>query len=107
VALWVAAIAWGSVSPGGRAHAIPDSLVHAGAYLVLVWLLRRALAASDQNHGLVLPAALAFGFGLLMEGIQASLLYRSAEFHDVVANAVGIVAGLMVRAPGGPRGLES
>lgn len=37
-----------------------------------------------------------FLFGLLIEGCQRLLGYRTADWHDVLANSVGILGGLLL-----------
>ncbi|MGQ0571819.1 MAG: VanZ family protein [Armatimonadota bacterium] len=97
VSLWMAVIAWGSLAPGVGISPGPDSLIHGWAYLVLAWLLRGAMTQSGFSRSLILPAVLAWGFGLLMEGLQLMLPFRSGEIRDLIANAVG--AGVAMTLP--------
>jgi len=97
VVLCAAVIAWGSLTPGGGGFIqLPDVLIHGGAYLTLAWLLRRAMAQGAPAGSVLLPAALAWGYGFLMEGLQAFLPYRSAEVKDLVVNAVGVVVAMVL-----------
>ncbi len=94
--LCAAVIAWGSLIPPGGLLPLPDYIVHSGAYLVLTWLLRRAMAQGASAGSVLLPAALAWGYGSLMEGIQVFLPYRSAEVKDLVVNAVGVAIAMVL-----------
>ncbi len=39
-------------------------------------------------------------FGILIELVQSTITYRSAEWHDVTADVVGIVFGLLIAFAG-------
>ena len=69
-----------------------DKLVHGGSYLILVtWfagLYRR------QRH--VFIALALFALGLVLEVIQGQLPYRGFDPFDLLANAVGILLGLIL-----------
>jgi hypothetical protein len=95
----MAVIALGSLSPGVGAPSGPDVLVHGLAYGVLAWLARRALDPVPGAGGPARARAwlraviIACIFGLLIEGLQSRLAYRSAEVRDLAANAVGALIG--------------
>jgi VanZ family protein len=102
--LWMVALAWGSTAPGVGVPSGPDLLLHAAAYLGLAWVFRHALAERETPRHRLLAGALAWGFGFLMEGLQMTLVYRSAEARDLVANALGAGLGLALPRLGGPGG---
>jgi hypothetical protein len=95
VVVWMTAIAWGSLTPRVSAPSVPDVALHWGVYLVLVWLLRIALALDGVDRRL-LAGVLAVGFGAFIEGIQAMLPYRGAEVRDLLANAIGVAIGMLL-----------
>lgn len=86
----MAGTALASLAPGPGLDGRADLWLHGGAYLILAWLLRRALAQDARARGRVLPLAIAWGYGLLLEGLQALLPYRAAEVRDLLANAAGV-----------------
>jgi hypothetical protein len=86
----VAAVIFGSLLPSVSAPLGNDKLTHLGAYLALaIWF-----------GGVYRPARypwVAAGLLLLGGGIelaQGMLSYRSMELKDMMANAVGVVAGI-------------
>jgi hypothetical protein len=84
-----AVLAWLSLAPQSALPqpGLSDKFQHSVAYAVLAavgLLLFPAHAA--------LTVALAFGFGLAIEGLQAAMGFgRSGDWRDVVANSLGIV----------------
>ncbi|HZL94375.1 MAG TPA: hypothetical protein VFB99_12045 [Vicinamibacterales bacterium] len=90
----VSGVVIGSLVPGDVVDVVSfnDKLMHAGSYLVLmVWfagLYRRGL------YPLVGAALLALGVGIdLLQGLTAT---RHMDIYDMVANFVGILAGLVL-----------
>jgi hypothetical protein len=88
---WMAVILAGSVlppsvgAPGGPAW-------HLIGYGVLGGIL-------GLTFGPLSALGLGFGYGVVIEGIQGLLPYRKAELGDLIVNAVGLAAGLiLVRA---------
>ncbi len=75
-----------------------DKPVHAALYLLLALGLIRAARASAWSRrttiawGLIVP----IGYGAFLEAVQSLLPYRSAEWADVVANALGTALGVML-----------
>ena len=55
-----------------------------------------ALLAGWQPGGRA--AALAWGYGVLLEGLQGLAPYRTAEAWDLAVNAGAVAVGLVVRA---------
>ena len=72
-----------------------DKVAHVCEYWLLTWLAFRAA----RFMGIPRRAALrwigiaAIGYGALLEGVQLWLPYRSAEWLDIAANALGVVLG--------------
>ena len=93
----MAVIAIGSLSPGVGVRAGPDALLHGWAYLVLAWLLRRSLATGwPGGMAAAAVAVVAWGYGLIIEGLQGLLPHRTAEVRDLYANALGVGIGLVL-----------
>ena len=93
------AVAWLAFDPAPPPAADTgwDKANHVLAFAVLAWL--GSLAAGPYpRHRLVVAAGL-LGFGLLIEAVQSQLPARSAEWADLVADAVGIACGLLAAAP--------
>lgn len=68
-----------------------DKWLHALAYAGLAGALLYALARADPR-ALAVAVALAAGYGLGIEAVQAVLPERSFDLADAAANAVGAVA---------------
>lgn len=75
-----------------------DKLVHLCEYAIFAWCLRHSarLSAFSPSTSLLLSIGLASGYGLFLEGVQGLLGYRSAEWGDAAANAVGAVIGTWI-----------
>jgi VanZ family protein len=106
---WLPAIGWAvllavlSSIPGTAIPAGPtpnfDKLVHGGLYLVLGFFCARALAATTTlAPGALVAAATLMGtlYGVTDELHQLLTPRRSSDWHDVVADAVGALAGALV-----------
>ena len=79
----------------GPPPAIPywDKLLHTLAYTLLMgWAVP---LSTTQRHRTYAALAL-LGWGLLIEGLQGLLPWRSIEFADVVANALGVGVGALL-----------
>ena len=75
-----------------------DKLAHVCEYLVFAWLLQRAFRTRPtpvRSEPLVVWS-LAFGYGVLMEGVQAFLPWRSVELADALANGIGAAVGVWI-----------
>ena len=69
-----------------------DKLVHGGSYLILItWF---AGLCQRQRH--VFIALALFALGLVLELIQGQVPYRGFDPFDLLANAVGILLGLIL-----------
>lgn len=89
---WVVLIAWASLLPPEEipsGPAVSDKVVHALGYAIL-----GALAVAS---GLRWPPAvlLAVGIGLLLEIAQRISGYRSFEWGDLAADAIGALLGAL------------
>lgn len=73
-----------------------DKWLHAGTFAFLsLWFC----GLFQKSRYWRIAAALLL-FGLFVEFCQLQVSYRSAEWRDILANAVGIMAGLTVAAAG-------
>ena len=75
-----------------------DKLVHVCEYLVFAWLLMQAIRLSRVGEVAFRLWAWLFAssFGLLMEGLQLMVPWRSAEMADLLANAIGAALGVSI-----------
>jgi len=74
-----------------------DKLVHFCMYLGLTWLLCWTLHAEDKHYFHYYIIFLSVGWGILMEGFQLEMhLGRAFEWFDVLANATGALAGVLI-----------
>ena len=92
----VAAVIAASVFPGIAIAALnisgADKLAHAASYcLLMVWF---AGLYAPRHHGVVALWLLALG--LALEVVQWSLPYRLFEPADLLANAAGVIVGLVL-----------
>ncbi|MBI2885498.1 MAG: VanZ family protein [Candidatus Omnitrophica bacterium] len=72
-----------------------DKFLHLCEYLLFAWCLCRALRSSGVPRGWAAWGA-ASGYGALLEIVQAFLPYRSAEWGDAAANALGAAIGVIL-----------
>jgi VanZ family protein len=97
----------GSLSPAasplmtaiGRLH-IWDKLQHFAAYLALSLL--PAIAFKDRRKGLKASLSM-FLLGILLEAGQHFSPGRAVELGDVIANGIGVTAGILLSLPLRPR----
>lgn len=90
----MAGTAWASLSRGVTSPPGTDVWLHGLAYGALTLLLNSALQHRDSHTHPVFAGAIAWGYGLVMEGAQALTPYRAAEARDMIANAIGCVAAV-------------
>ncbi len=69
---------------------INDKLEHAFAFFVLYILLRKTW----ESRSFFRLAVYVFLYGLFIELVQYFLPYRTFSFFDIVANSIGIFAGI-------------
>ena len=82
----VAALVWGSLAPAPPA-AGNDKIGHLAAYGVLMFWFA-------QLYERRLACAVGFiALGIALEFAQGALGYRSFELYDMLANALGVLAG--------------
>ena len=69
-----------------------DKLNHIAAFTALGFVAALGLSASWRNTALASASGL--GLGIFIELVQATLPTRSAEFADVLGDAVGLAVGM-------------
>ena len=80
-----------------------DHIVHGLLFAVLAWVWCRPFARAGRVRGVVAAAAAAVAYGAAIELVQMQLGYRSGEWMDLVADAVGVAVGALVAAGIWPR----
>ena len=92
------AILYFSVIPIGPGPDVPylDKVVHLCQYWLFAWLLVQTIRAGrlKERDYLILAWIYAASYGLLIEVIQGFLPWRSADWADALANAIGAAAGV-------------
>ena len=92
--LLVIGVCVGSLIPGDMLPTISirDKLLHAGSYfLLMTWfagLYRR------RHHAVI--AAVLLGLGIALDLIQGGTATRTFDLRDILANALGILLGLVL-----------
>jgi glycopeptide antibiotics resistance protein len=82
----VAAVVWGSLTPAPPS-AGNDKVGHFVVYGVLMFWFAQLYARR------MFYAAGFIALGIALEFVQGSLGYRSFELYDMLANALGVLAG--------------
>jgi VanZ family protein len=102
---WAVVIFGLSSIPGNALPNLPgaqtDKLIHGVVYLVLGLLSGRALGATTgirRGRRVALACLLATAYGVTDELHQLFTPRRSCDWHDVVADAVGGLAGAVLAA---------
>lgn len=105
LALWVAmgaslaaAVVYLSLAPVSISLPSPygDKLAHVALYATLMfWLLQ----IYDGRHRRVAIALALLALGCALEVIQGYTGYRSFEYADMAANAIGVAAGWLAAPP--------
>jgi len=73
-----------------------DKWLHGGTFVFLaVWFAGQYRAGSYWRIGIGLIL-----FGVMIEGCQRLVTYRSADVFDIVADAAGIIVGLTIAMAG-------
>jgi hypothetical protein len=75
----------------GYSHDVAHVLAFAAAFLLNTWRRRSGALVAATSVALIL-------FGALLEALQVKIYHNAFEFHDVVADATGVVVGLLVRS---------
>lgn len=83
-------------SPAVERVAFLDKAFHLCEYLLFAWCFIRASLLSGWSRARASTVAflVSAGLGVVLEGLQGLVPYRTAEFWDVVANLVGTMGGL-------------
>jgi VanZ family protein len=81
------------IPPGHEPLPVSDKVNHIAAFLVLAWLADHAYPRYSDGAGLWVAL---LGYGLLLEGLQATLPYREASLADLLADAAGLAAYLVL-----------
>jgi VanZ family protein len=92
----MAGTAWASLSPGVASPPGTDVWLHGFAYGLFTLLLYSALRRRHSPAHPLLAGVLAWGYGLILEGAQALTPYRAAEARDLIANAIGCAAAVVL-----------
>ena len=90
----VAGVWAGSLMPGRAVptFAVGDKILHAAAYfLLMAWF-----SGLFQRERQLTVAAVLLAMGFALDGMQGALSTRSFDLMDVVANAGGILLGLIL-----------
>jgi len=98
VVFWMAGTAWASLSQGISSPPGTDVWIHALAYGALTLLLHWGFRQRGSSRNPVPAAAVAWGYGVLMEGAQALVPHRAAEVRDLIANTAGVVVAMAIAA---------
>lgn len=90
---WTVAVGVGGVLPPLGPHGFQPggAAYHLVGFSVLTVLLSRRMPAGRA-------AALAWLYGLVMEGVQSLLPYRGAELGDLAVNLVAVALGMVAVA---------
>ena len=99
---WLVGLFWGS-TPRMAAEVPWDQIVHGVLFALLAWVWCRPYARSGRAGGVLLAAAGAVAYGGAIEDCQMFLGYRSGEWMDLVADAVGVALGALFAARRLPR----
>jgi VanZ family protein len=81
------------IPPGHEPLPVSDKVNHIAAFLVLAWLADHAYPGYGRGTGLWLAL---LGYGVLIEALQATLPYREASLGDLLADALGLTAYLVL-----------
>jgi VanZ family protein len=66
-------------------------------YLLLAFIAINTSLLCGEKRPYLFSFSYAFGVGLIIEGIQFFLPYRSFEFSDILSNGVGCALGLLLK----------
>ena len=73
-----------------------DQIVHAFLFALLAWVWCRPPARAGRVRGVLLASVAAVAYGGAIEICQMLLGYRSGEWMDLVADAVGVAFGALL-----------
>lgn len=80
-----------------------DQIVHGLLFAVLAWVWCRPFARAGRTSDLLLAAVAAVVYGAAIEGFQMLVGYRSGEWMDLVADAIGVAVGALLATGLRPR----
>lgn len=89
----------GWISDGLRGLPLPaDKLAHVGIYFCLAGLVANFIGRWTRSKRILVPTTflVTLTYGVLDELLQMLVPSRSADLHDLYADAVGIVLGIVV-----------
>lgn len=72
-----------------------DKLAHAGAYALTAFV---GVLGARTRRGWLTVAAMTLALGVLMEVLQSYVPGRSASIGDLIADVVGVMAGIWLAA---------
>ena len=100
VLLWAGLVVLGGTTSVRASLPFDDKVHHAIAWGVLGCLVsfaaRTRWPRADAPTVFVFAAAVGMGFGAVDEFVQSLVPGRDADLHDLVADAVGLVPGIVV-----------
>lgn len=74
---------------------ISDKILHASAYMVMMWVWMMLLKKHSMSKSLLILLIALTIFGIVVEGLQASITEsRTADWKDAVANFIGLILGM-------------
>ncbi|HNT38960.1 MAG TPA: VanZ family protein [Rubrivivax sp.] len=99
LALLIVVVAWFAFTPAPprTLETVWDKLHHALAFTALAWVAELAVWPQRGHRWRVALGLLAWGG--VIEIVQSQLPTRSAEWGDLLADAVGIAFGLLLALP--------
>lgn len=72
--------------------AFDDKIYHFLAYGFLTWLCFNYLISTTISSKILLSGSLAVFYGIIIEGLQATLTdFRTPDYFDVLANTAGVI----------------
>ena len=82
--------------PSGAAASVNDKVLHAGAFVVMAFLLEAALPLLSFWW---LKVVLLLSYGLLIEVVQWQLPYREFSLLDLLADSAGVLIYWVLSVP--------
>ncbi|MBI4340761.1 MAG: VanZ family protein [Candidatus Omnitrophica bacterium] len=73
-----------------------DKALHLCEYLLLAWLLVKALRTSTPRRIFLTAWGWATAYGAAIELLQAAIPWRSADLMDAALNAIGAALGVWI-----------
>ena len=75
---------------------ISDKILHAFAYIILIWSWLLVFRNKTSCKFKLLIFVCLIGFGIILELLQGGMMqHRTADWKDVLANVVGLMLGLV------------